>query len=138
MACYFFLSKIKRASILNNNFIKFNALDVFGIKFVLFVLIDSSHRIYSKFLTFVIWSDESKYVFVPEHDRLVDLALPEPGLLVAAVEDLHGHVLAAPVTEHHFSKTENQKIRKSLKFRFLLEPCVSTLFNWVSSLHFFR
>ena len=55
-------------------------------------------------LTSVVRSDEAEDVLVPEHDGLVDLAFPEPRLLIPAAEDLDGHVLAAPVAEHHLAE----------------------------------
>ena len=55
-------------------------------------------------LTSVVRSDESEDVLVPEHDGLVDLAFPEPRLLIPAAEDLDGHVLATPVAEHHLAE----------------------------------
>lgn len=46
--------------------------------------------------TFVIGSDETQDVVMPQHHRLIDLGFPEPGPLLPRAENLHGNVLAAP------------------------------------------
>ncbi len=40
---------------------------------------------------------------LPEHDRLVDVRLPEPGFLVSTGEYLDGDVLAPPVASPHLA-----------------------------------
>lgn len=54
--------------------------------------------------TFVIGSDEAQDVVVPQHHRLVDLGLAEPGSLLPRAEDLHGDVLATPTTAPNLAK----------------------------------
>ena len=49
-------------------------------------------------LVLVVGRDEAQDVLVSQHDRLVDLGLAEPGLLVSAGENLDGHVVSNPVT----------------------------------------
>merc|ERR1712047_92121 len=56
-------------------------------------------------LILVVGRDEAEDVLVAQHDRLVDLRLPEPALLVPAGEDLHRHVLAPPPASPHLSKS---------------------------------
>ena len=41
---------------------------------------------------------------MPQHDGLVDLSLTEPGALLPGREDLHGHVLAAPLPPPHLAE----------------------------------
>ena len=60
-------------------------------------------------LTFVICRDESEDVIMPEHDRLVDLAFPDPRVLVPAVEDLDGDVFSAPMAEPDLAKPEQDR-----------------------------
>lgn len=55
-------------------------------------------------LTFVICSNESQDVLVPQHHGLVDLCLPEPGTLLTRREDLHSHVTSAPPAPPHLPK----------------------------------
>ena len=59
-------------------------------------------------IIFVVSSDESEDVVVPEHAGLVDLDLPHPGLLVQAGEDLHRHVAASPLTTPHLKQMINR------------------------------
>lgn len=54
--------------------------------------------------TFVIRGDEAQDVLVPQHDRLVDLGLSEPGALLPGREDLDRHVSAAPLPSPHLPK----------------------------------
>ena len=46
---------------------------------------------------------------MPEHDRLVDLAFPDPRVLVPAVEDLDGDVFSAPMAEPDLAKPEQDR-----------------------------
>ena len=46
---------------------------------------------------------------MPEHDRLVDLAFPDPRVLVPAVEDLDGDVFTAPMAEPDLAKPEQDR-----------------------------
>jgi len=55
----------------------------------------------------VVGRDESEDVLVPQHHGLVDLALSGPRLLIPAVEDLHGNVLASPVAQPHLAESVN-------------------------------
>jgi len=48
--------------------------------------------------TFVIGSDETQDIVMPQHHRLINFGFPEPGSLFPRAEDLHGNVLAAPAT----------------------------------------
>ena len=59
--------------------------------------------------TFVVGSNEPKDVVVSEHDRLVDLAFPDPRVLVPAVEDLDGDVFTAPMAEPDLAKPEQDR-----------------------------
>lgn len=52
--------------------------------------------------TLVISSNEAQDVLVSQHNRLIDLCLPEPGPLVSRGEDFHSHVLPAPLPTPHF------------------------------------
>ena len=54
--------------------------------------------------TFVVGGDEAQDVLVPQHDRLVDLGLPEPGALLPGREDLDGDLLAAPLPPPHLAE----------------------------------
>lgn len=41
---------------------------------------------------------------MPQHHRLVDLGLAEPGALLAGGEDLHRHLLSAPLAAPHLAE----------------------------------
>ena len=55
------------------------------------------------YVVFVVSCYESKDIFMSEHHSLIDLGLPEPGLLVPAGEDLHRHVLSSPQPSPHLT-----------------------------------
>ena len=46
---------------------------------------------------------------MPEHDRLVDLAFPDPRVLVPAVEDFDGDVFSAPMAEPDLAKPDQDR-----------------------------
>lgn len=54
--------------------------------------------------TFVIGSDESKDIVVPEHHRLVNFGLSKPRPFFARAEDFHSNVFASPTTTPHLAK----------------------------------
>lgn len=54
--------------------------------------------------TFVVSSNESQDVLMPEHDGLINLCFPEPRPLVPGGEDLHGHVLPSPLPSPHLTE----------------------------------
>uniref|UniRef100_A0A182J3S4 Uncharacterized protein n=1 Tax=Anopheles atroparvus TaxID=41427 RepID=A0A182J3S4_ANOAO len=47
--------------------------------------------------------DEPEDVLVAHQHRLVDFRLPEPGRLLGGEEDLHGHLLVAPLRQPHLT-----------------------------------
>lgn len=54
--------------------------------------------------TFVIGSDESEDIVVPEHHRLVNFGLPEPRPFFARTEDFYSNILTSPTTTPHFTE----------------------------------
>lgn len=55
-------------------------------------------------LTFVIRSNKSQDVLVPQHHGLVNLSLPEPRTLLTGRENLHSHVPSTPPAPPHLPK----------------------------------
>lgn len=46
--------------------------------------------------TFIISSDESENVIMPQHDRLIDFRFSEPRTFLSAAENFNSHVLPSP------------------------------------------
>lgn len=55
-------------------------------------------------LTFVIRSNKSQDVLVPQHNSLIYLCFPEPGTLLTGREDLHSHITSTPPAPPHLPK----------------------------------
>lgn len=54
--------------------------------------------------TFIIGSNESEDIVVPEHHRLVNFGLPEPRPFFARAEDFHSNILTPPTTTPHLTE----------------------------------